>query len=289
MYETNRSCRECLWAWQKSNRGSNRRKNTIRGKKRLKKNNAKISWMEVNNKLRLFETVHALMNFGSLIHNMPAISKGMQRLKGETDEQWMQRIGHVVSVFGTGKNQTAVPNAGKILYGAFKDSWKTSHDQFTKLAFERGYMNQEVAELERQFSAIKTPGAMRSFLFGDPKANPSTLRGRIAKKGGLDYYLGFMSDKSEDYSRRVAMYFGRRVAKAQGINDVESQLSFAHNFANQTIANYDPRNRPEIFQGWLGAPIGLFQSYITNYYSRMFRLFETHNTDRKSTRLNSSH
>src|SRR3546814_3520695 len=119
---------------------------------------------------------------------------------------------------------------------------------------------------------------MRSFLFGDPKANPSTLRGRIAKKGGLDYYLGFMSDKSEDYSRRVAMYFGRRVAKAQGINDVESQLSFAHNFANQTIANYDPRNRPEIFQGWLGAPIGLFQSYITNYYSRMFRLFETHNT-----------
>src|SRR3546814_795234 len=112
---------------------------------------------------------------------------------------------------------------------------------------------------------------MRSFLFGDPKANPSTLRGRIAKKGGLDYYLGFMSDKSEDYSRRVAMYFGRRVAKAQGINDVESQLSFAHNFANQTIANYDPRNRPEIFQGWLGAPIGLFQS------------------DRKSTRLNSSH
>src|SRR3546814_2656715 len=86
----------------------------------------------------------------------------MQRLKGETDEQWMQRIGHVGSVFGTGKNQTAVPNAGKILYGAFKDSWKTCHDQFTKLAFERGYMNQEVAELERQFSAIKTPGAMRS-------------------------------------------------------------------------------------------------------------------------------
>src|SRR3546814_5771319 len=106
-------------------------------------------------------------------------------------------------------------------------SWKTSHDQFTKLAFGRGYMNQEVAELERQLSAIKTPGAMRSFLFGDPKANPSTLRGRIARKGWLDYYLGFMSDKSEDYSRRVAMYFGRRVAMAQGLNDVESQLSFA--------------------------------------------------------------
>src|SRR3546814_977220 len=76
--------------------------------KEIKEISAKISWMEATSKLRLFETVHALMNFGSLIHNMPAISKGMQRLKGETDEQWMQRIGHVGSVFGTGKNQTAV-------------------------------------------------------------------------------------------------------------------------------------------------------------------------------------
>src|SRR3546814_6236729 len=89
--------------------------------KESKEISAKISWMEATSKLRWFETVHALMNFGSLIHNMPAIFKGMQRLKGETDEQWMQRIGHVGSVFGTGKNQTAVPNAGKILYGAFKD------------------------------------------------------------------------------------------------------------------------------------------------------------------------
>src|SRR3546814_6486414 len=112
-------------------------------------------------------------------------------------------------------------------------------------------MNQEVGELEGKFCAIKTPGAMRSFLFGDPKANPSTPRGRIAKQGGLDYYLGFMSDSSEDYSRRVAMYFGMRVAKAQGINDVESQLSFSHNFDNQTIANYNQRNRTEIFQGCL--------------------------------------
>src|SRR3546814_10935813 len=100
-----------------------------------------------------------------------------------------------------------VPNAGKILYGAFKDSWKTSHDQFTKLAFERGYMNQEVAELERQFSAIKTPGAMRSFLFGDPKANPSTLRGRIAKNGGLDYSLGFMRSEERSVGKECVSKF----------------------------------------------------------------------------------
>src|SRR3546814_9866074 len=109
--------------------------------------------------------IYALMNFGSLIHNMPAISKGMHRLKGQTDEQWMQRIGHVGSVFGTGKNQTAVPNAGKILYGAFKHSWKTSHAQYTKLAFDRGYIHQEDAEMERQFSSIKNQRDMSSFLY----------------------------------------------------------------------------------------------------------------------------
>src|SRR3546814_7966108 len=79
-------------------------------------------------------------------------------------------------------------------------------------------------------------------------------------------------------------FFKQKTAYEMRISDGSSDvcssdlLSFAHNFANQTIANYDPRNRPEIFQGWLGAPIGLFQSYITNYYLRMFRLFETHNT-----------
>src|SRR3546814_9468679 len=95
--------------------------------KEIKEISAKLSWMEATSKLRWFETVHALMNFGSLIHNMPAISKGMNRLKGETDEQGMQRRGQVGSVFGTGKTHTPVPNAGNILYGAFKNSRTEGH------------------------------------------------------------------------------------------------------------------------------------------------------------------
>jgi hypothetical protein len=41
------------------------------------------------------------------------------------------------------------------------------------------------------------------------------------------------------------------------------------------IANYSPQNRPEIFQGALGAPLGLFQSFMINYYERLFRYTET--------------
>lgn len=74
------------------------------------------------------------------------------------------------------------------------------------------------------------------------------------------------------------MYYGRRLADIQGITKVDDQLVYAHDVANKVIANYDPRNRQEIFQGALGAPIGLFQSYVVNYYQRLFRMFETRDT-----------
>lgn len=245
--------------------------------KELKEISAKISWYEATSKLRWLESVHAIMNFGSLVHNLPAVTKTLQRWTGETAEQHAKRVGHVATIFGD-QAAVAVPNPAKMMYMAMKDARKSTMDEFTRKATERGYMNQEVAELERQFSAIKTPGALRSFFFGNPHADTSTLAGKIAKKGGLDYYLGYMSDKSEDFTRRMAMYYGRRLADIQGIAKVDDQLVYAHDIANKVIANYDPRNRQEIFQGALGAPIGLFQSYVVNYYQRLFRMFETRDT-----------
>src|SRR3546814_17414808 len=89
--------------------------------KEIKEISAKISWMEATSKLRWFETVHALMNFGSLIHNMPAISKGMQRLKGGTDEQWMQRIGHV------GRSEER--RVGKECVSTCRSRWSPDHSK----------------------------------------------------------------------------------------------------------------------------------------------------------------
>lgn len=250
--------------------------------KEMKEISAKISWFEATSKLRWLESVHGIMNVGSLIHNLPAITKTLQRGVGETAEQHGKRVGHVATIFGD-NYKVAVPNPAKLMYLAMKDARATHMDEFTRKATERGYMNQEVAELERQFSAIKTPGALRGFFFGNPHADASTLAGKIAKRGGLDHYLGYISDKSEDYTRRMAMYYGRRLADLQGITKVDDQIVYAHDVANKVIANYDPRNRPEIFQGALGAPIGLFQSYVVNYYQRLFRMFETKDTKALAT------
>ena len=239
--------------------------------KEIKEISAKIGWFESTNMLRYLETMHGVMNFASIVHNIPSIIKGMQRLNGETEEQWFKRIGHVGSIWGQDK-QVAVVNPAKLTFLAFKDAWNPKFDEFTTKAFERGFMDQEVSEIQRQFQVNKTPGLIRGWLFGDP--NGST---KLARKGGLDHYLGYMSDASENYSRRVGMYAGRRVAELSGITKVDDQVAFAHSFTNDMIANYDPRNRPEIFQGWLGAPIGLFQSYVANYYGRMYKLLETEN------------
>lgn len=245
---------------------------------------AKISWMEATSKLRWGESVHAIMNVGSLIHNLPAVTKTIQRRIGETAEQHSKRIGHVATIFGD-EAGVAVANPAKIMYLAMKDARKPVFDEFTRKATERGYMNQEVAELERQWSVIKTPGALRSFMFGNPHADvegatngAQRIARKIAKNGGLDHYLGYISDKSEAYTRRMAMYYGRRVAELEGVTKVDDQIAYAHDIANKVIANYDPRNRPEIFQGPIGAPIGLFQSYVVNYYQRLFRMFETADT-----------
>jgi hypothetical protein len=68
---------------------------------------------------------------------------------------------------------------------------------------------------------------------------------------------------------------GLNVAEDLGITELEAKHAFAHDAANKMIANYSPANRPEIFQGALGAPLGLFQSFMINYYERLFRYTES--------------
>ena len=78
---------------------------------------------------------------------------------------------------------------------------------------------------------------------------------------------------------------GLELADAMGIKSMEARHAFAHDIANKMIANYSPANRPEIFQGALGAPIGLFQSFVMNYYQRIFRYVETKDWKALSTQL----
>jgi len=133
----------------------------------------------------------------------------------------------------------------------------------------QGYITQEVAEFHRQFGAIDSKGAWKKFMTGDPLST-----NRFGQKGVVGW-VSVLSDRSEDFSRSWGHMVGLEVASFLGIENRAAKHNFAHDIANKMIANYDPKNRPAIFQGALGAPIGLFQSFIWNYYQRLFRYIET--------------
>lgn len=237
---------------------------------------SKLSWFEAASRLRWFESMHAVVNFGSMVANMPAVIRALQPRAGETFKDVGARNGILTMTLEVpGQGEVHLPNVMRLIHDSYKDAWKKVPDEFTLKATRLGYMDQEVAEFQRAWGAIDSRAGWRAFMFGDEGAAGTGLGAKLKRSGGIDKWLGIMSDKSEAFSRQWGMYAGRRVANAIGIDNVDAQLNFAHELTNKLIANYDPRNRPEIFQGALGAPIGLFQSYVFNYYQRMFRYLET--------------
>ena len=244
---------------------------------------SKLSWFEAASRLRWLESMHAVANIGSLLANTPAVIKALQPMAGETVEEAAKRNSSLVMMAATPEGKgLGLVNVPKLLYSSMKDAWKKVPDEFTQRAIRLGYMDQEVAEFQRAWGSIDSKEGWRGFVFGNESADFNSrtgmnIRNKVAQSGGLDKWMSILSDKSEAFSRQWGMYAGRRVAESLGIRNVDDQLTFAHDVTNKIIANYDPRNRPEVFQGALGAPLGLFQSYVLNYYQRMFRYIETGN------------
>lgn len=90
----------------------------------------------------------------------------------------------------------------------------------------------------------------------------------------VDSALAWASDGSENLSRQVSHFTGLRLARYQGITDMDRAHEFAREFANASIADYAPTNRPELYQTSLGSVFGLFQSYAVNQYTKMFHWLE---------------
>lgn len=241
---------------------------------------SKLSWFEAASRLRWFESMHAVVNIASILSNTPAVIRSLQPMVGESFADAAARNSSLTMKMSlpNGQGDIALPNTMKLLWQSAKDAWQKTPDEFTRKAIRLGFMDQEVAEFQRAWGAIDSKAGWRGFMFGDETAEGTGFGAKVKRSGGIDKWLGVLSDKSEGFTRQWGMYAGRRVAESMGIHDVDAQLNFAHEMTNKLIANYDPRNRAEIFQGALGAPLGLFQSYTINMYQRLFRYIETGNT-----------
>jgi hypothetical protein len=206
----------------------------------------------------MLEVAHPIMNLSGIVNAMPSVVRQMVPRTGESAEQFASRVGHSAIIFSlpTGE-KIATPDITKMFGRALKKAWsRKAHGEYNFM-LQRGYITQEVAEFQRQFGVIEAKGRFMEGI--------TTLVDKTS----------VLSDKSEDFSRSLGHFIGLEVADILGITGKERRHAFAHDVANKMIANYDPHNRAEVFQGALGSMVGLFQSFAHNYYARLFRYIET--------------
>jgi len=231
--------------------------------------------------LRVFGTAQAVMNMSGVLAMMPAVMRGFTPREGETVAQVAERLGYSAHVFTgpqSGKPFTALNMPG-LMAGAFKDAWhQKSHPEFD-FAMRRGLLSQEVAEMHRGFTQLRVSDDWTKYISG--RADGKTFMERHGVIGAASW----LSDKSEDFTRAWSHFAGLRVADVMGLQGREARHGFAHDFANQVIANYNPTNRPEIFQGPVGNVIGLFQSYMWNYWGNIFKAVENREYARLATQM----
>lgn len=219
--------------------------------------------------LRMFEVAHPIMNLTGIVNAMPSVIRHVTPREGEAVADFAARIGHSAQIFDIGGNRAlGVIDMSKIGSRAFRRAWsKEAHADY-EFMVRNGFLTQEVAEWHRQFGSIETPKGLEQFLYGNPNAKGFNRKGIVG-------WTDILSSRSEDFSRSWGHMVGLELADTLGIKGREARHAFAHDIANKMIANYSPHNRPEIFQGAMGAPIGLFQSFMQNYYQRIFRYIET--------------
>jgi len=213
--------------------------------------------------LRWLELPHAVMNMSGLITTMPVLLTAKN----------VPTLGKI--------NGLNVVDATKIMARGMKRQFKHAGADWDFMV-KNGDTSQDVAELHQQLSLLDGKSKFASIMLGDakyadwaslPKGSKARSRAFLRYKG-VEGMASIVTDTSENWARRTAHFVGLELADYHGITGMEARHNFARQFANDSIANYDPLNRPEIFQSAFGSMYGLFLSYAQNYYQRLYRWVE---------------
>jgi len=208
--------------------------------------------------LRWAEMAHPILNISGVVNTMPAVMSFFTRRADESITDYALRTGQYGHVINTSSGPLGVLDTTKIMIRALKNT--RTHSELPYIA-KMGYGAQAVSEIQH------TLGSMGQI--------DTSIR-KIGRH--VDEWLGKASDKSEEFSRLWSHMAGLEIAeKFAGITGLRERHMFAHNFANQVVGDYLALNRPQVFQGGVGLPLGLFQTYMFGYFQRVFRYIETGN------------
>lgn len=205
--------------------------------------------------LRIGELGHPILNVVSLLATTPAVIKNLQRLPGEATADWSKRVG----VFGEIHGEDAVFSPTRAMYTAIHDLFSPQFRADLKEAKAKGFGNIEIIEIHKTLD--------------EPMLG---VTGKLLSNAATP--LTWLSDKSESFSKMVGFAVGYSVlTRGVKFGDKRDLFASAEHIAEQVVGNYRANNRPMMFQGATGMPIGLFMTFMWNYYQRLFDYVENKN------------
>lgn len=221
----------------------------------LRKNVGAMNEISVAAAIRWFDQGMAFINMASLPAIIPPTVKMISRRNwiGESEAEHLQRIG---ATGGKTPDGVGYINPVKAMMTGIHNTFTEEGQALWKEASRRGYLDQQAAELIEVFG----------------RTGEGFVAGMLRDVGNVVSYL---TDKTEVLSRGVSFMTMHHVAKkVYGLDD-GAAMTFAHDWANKVIGDFRPSNRPLIFQGAAGMPLGLFTTFMWNYLHRITNILES--------------
>lgn len=213
---------------------------------------AKLSLVSSTMSMRFLDVGTAINNLLGVATTMPAVVTALRKLPGEDMDTWLARTGAWGSQFKEGI-MTFSPS--KAMANATRSYWNGELNEPLAQAAKLGYFEPEYAALAKVLSNPQSGG-----------------KGQFEK--WVDH-ASYLADSSEKLSRQMAWGVGYKIGKdLHQFEDDRSTFLFANNFVNDMIGNYNPKNKPAMFQGAVGLPLGAFQTWMFNFYRRMYGYIE---------------
>lgn len=218
----------------------------------LRKHAALLNEITAALSIRMFDIGMGVINLLSLTTTLPPVVAALARRAGESDAQYRARVG----IFGT------ITPKGRAYFSPAKAG-------ITGLAFRNSKEGKEMLERAAARGFLDQAAAEQTEIWG--RSGESFTGGKLRE---FAQKVSKWTDWTERESRTIAFSTFYRIGReGLGLQDNAAML-FAHRQANNVIADFRPANRPAIFQGAAGMPLGLFTTYMWNYWQRIISMVE---------------
>lgn len=182
------------------------------------------------------------------------------------DKEMSATVGNLLTTAIPGLEGQKVPSTLKLIYNAVRNVTGENKEQLLARYNDIGVTKNIVSQYHQMNDSLAlTPNIV-------PTAWAEKVNG-LVEKGAK--WTG--SNLAEDFTRAVSGDVMRQITEPlvlAGKMGVKEQNAFITTFVNRVQGNYISSQRPILFQGTLGAALGLFQTYQFNLLQQLFRHIE---------------